>query len=376
MKKIKLTAPLALFLCAFSAAALFAEGDGGGEGSGGGSVSGETVSGETASPAPVPDAPKLAPAQDTIPDPNKKRPAPSPKKTPASPAPRSSAEIVDTKNVNTLPSAGTDSNNEKIEDKEASIDSSKNETAAVETKIDPQEKERKSITHNLPPELFFGVMAGVLLLLIVALFIIGRVQAKKSEKKISGVCYKGLQEIKEKLCELEQKINHVSEVKNEPQSSIIQDNSAQYRAKIADLERRNKELENENKNLQSKKNFSDGVSGGAFEPVTEFNRWAANPELELPDAFYYLEGNMQILTKQALKESGNTNSKWIANRKGDTKYLFPNPNSFNQMTDSDLLYTIRGSTKVKGQNRINITKACKMTNEGWVAVPGELEILP
>jgi uncharacterized repeat protein (TIGR02543 family) len=135
-------------------------------------------------------------------------------------------------------------------------------------------------------------------------------------------------------------------------------------------------LERENQILKEEKRVASGIANGSLNPVSVFNNWAASPFTQLPKSFYYIEGDLRIRVAHELTESQNTDSKWITNRDGVKKYLFPNPNSFNQMTNIDELYKMDMSKlKAKGQNRVKIIKPCNMTNNGFVEFPGELEIL-
>jgi len=78
----------------------------------------------------------------------------------------------------------------------------------------------------------------------------------------------------------------------------------------------------------------------------------------------------------ALEESTNENSKWITNREGTKKYLFPNPNSFTTLTDITGLYDMDLSRlRDKGQNKVKITKPCEMEPNGFIWEKGELQLL-
>jgi uncharacterized repeat protein (TIGR02543 family) len=106
-----------------------------------------------------------------------------------------------------------------------------------------------------------------------------------------------------------------------------------------------------------------------------FNDWASNPSSPLPKSFYFIYGDMNIRTKCEIKESP-VETLWISNYGGLKKYLFPNPRLFYQMTDILGLYKMdQAKLKSKGQNRIKVTNACEMTNDGFVEFPGELDIL-
>jgi hypothetical protein len=111
------------------------------------------------------------------------------------------------------------------------------------------------------------------------------------------------------------------------------------------------------------------------DPLSVFNEWAKNPVTPLPSGFYYLQNDIKIRFSQSLIKS-TIETKWIANSKGNRQYLFPNPNSFNEMTDIREFYgTISGTLKSKGQNRLQITKPCEMKDKGYIDFPGELKFL-
>jgi len=109
--------------------------------------------------------------------------------------------------------------------------------------------------------------------------------------------------------------------------------------------------------------------------VSSFNTWAINPQLKLPSAFYYVKENPKIKTSQSLSETSKP-TKWIVNRDGTKKYLFPNPNFFNRFTDISAFYILDVNfLRAEGQNRIEITKPCEMTDSGFINFSGELDIL-
>jgi hypothetical protein len=117
------------------------------------------------------------------------------------------------------------------------------------------------------------------------------------------------------------------------------------------------------------------IARGMLDPVTLYNNWAAYPASRLPQTFYYLKGEMRIRTTQPVVESVSE-TRWITNRYGDKKYLFPNPNSFDQMTDISELYRMEmDMLKPRGQNKIKIIEPCEMSNAGFINYPGELTIL-
>jgi ABC-type transporter Mla subunit MlaD len=145
----------------------------------------------------------------------------------------------------------------------------------------------------------------------------------------------------------------------------LNDKNRELAKKITDLEPKNKPLPSRiDENVQI-----DGI-------ITQFNSWAANPTGHIPPGFAFLDGNFKILTKQPLtKTKEETN--WITNENGEKKYLFPNPNSFDQMTDICELYAMnQNMLKEKGRNKIEITTACEISASGWIDFAGKLKILP
>ncbi|MDR2194420.1 MAG: hypothetical protein LBP19_08150 [Treponema sp.] len=124
-----------------------------------------------------------------------------------------------------------------------------------------------------------------------------------------------------------------------------------------------------------KKRASSGDSGGTDAIVAEFNAWAAaKAGTKLPlDTFYYLVGDFKIKTKQNLLESF-AETKWISNRKGGKKYIFPNPHYYNNVTHIRELYT-KNIIKSDGENRIEIIKPCEISDNGYINNLGELNVM-
>jgi myosin heavy subunit len=113
--------------------------------------------------------------------------------------------------------------------------------------------------------------------------------------------------------------------------------------------------------------------------IDEFNNWAKNPgNFHLPSSrFYYAEGDLKTREKQDIKQShDDNNALWIVGTSGSTKYLFPNPNLIDQIAgDIDVLYFVTGTRKARGQNRVNIQKACVIKEDGWIEYKGELDLI-
>jgi hypothetical protein len=127
--------------------------------------------------------------------------------------------------------------------------------------------------------------------------------------------------------------------------------------------------------LEDDKKTREDIKKGALDPLEVFNSWTANPAVPLPEAFYYLQGDFRIRVTHTLKESAGP-SKWISNRYGNTKYLLPNPNFFDPMTNISELYVMDMTRlKTKGQNRVRVILPCEMADNGYVNYPGELQLL-
>ena len=111
-------------------------------------------------------------------------------------------------------------------------------------------------------------------------------------------------------------------------------------------------------------------------PVDSFNAWAANPTPELPPGFTYIKEEPKMRAAQELTPSG-TETKWITNQGGDKKYLFPNPRTFDQYTDTEMYAMDTVQLRAKGQNAARITAPCEMmAGSNFINYPGKLEIMP
>jgi hypothetical protein len=109
--------------------------------------------------------------------------------------------------------------------------------------------------------------------------------------------------------------------------------------------------------------------------VEYFNNWAYNPRRTLPlSHFYYLKSDIKIRSEQTLVEV-QTESKWITNRLGNKKYLFPNPRFFDEATDIKEFYKTTGALKAKNHNAIKVTEPCEIADKGYINYPGKLAIL-
>ncbi|MDR3046664.1 MAG: hypothetical protein LBU51_03495 [Bacteroidales bacterium] len=109
------------------------------------------------------------------------------------------------------------------------------------------------------------------------------------------------------------------------------------------------------------------------DPIKDFNNWAADPSMPLPNWFYYVKGEIKLRAEQNFSESSSP-TEWICNKRTDKHYLLPNPNFFEELTNIKSFYKMDiGQLKPRGQNKIKVIEPCKMSDRGWIDNPGELE---
>ena len=110
--------------------------------------------------------------------------------------------------------------------------------------------------------------------------------------------------------------------------------------------------------------------------VEVFNTWAKNPESILPPQFGYAEGELKLREKQKIQSTAKKNAIWIVNKTGSVKYIFPNPNEIVQLSGKiDVLYTVMGNRRAKGQNKVNVQNACVIKEDGWIEYKGTLSLI-
>jgi len=276
-------------------------------------------------------------------------------------------------------------NNEKTENDESDLSVSDGQDEASEAPKPVAKGKNKKVNFtaifaNLPLKY---IIAGSVLLVMAALFLI-------SHFYLRNLIYAETDDLKMYVDEAIEKIQQkydtqYNSIVNKAQHSS---NTEDMRDTIAALEKNISGLRNEIsvlgdlRDLSSKvntlysgKRITESIASGKLDVTEAFNLWAANPVGPLPDAFYYIDGEIKIRTKREIKESA-VETKWITNRNGTKNYLFPNPNSFNQMTNIPELYKMdQAKLKGKGQNKIRIITPCEMTKDGFVEFVGELELL-
>ena len=167
--------------------------------------------------------------------------------------------------------------------------------------------------------------------------------------------------------------------------------------RVTELENSNKILKEEIVKLKKERNISSEKKPVSIMPVPAaalqesvkntvsavqdniiemFNQWARDPLIKLPPTFfYYVDGELKLREKQKTVP-GNSFSLWIMNKTGTRKYLFPNPDAIDQIGgDIDVIYTVNGIRRARGQNKVAIQKACEIKEDGWIEYKGTLNLL-
>jgi hypothetical protein len=114
----------------------------------------------------------------------------------------------------------------------------------------------------------------------------------------------------------------------------------------------------------------------SMDVVESFNIWAANPTGPLPDGFTFLEGDPVMEGFQYHMTETSKETKWITNRNGLKKYLFPNPNFCDTKTKITMFYKmdLESVLRVKPSgNKIKIKRPCEIYDS--IIFPGKLELL-
>jgi len=231
---------------------------------------------------------------------------------------------------------------------------------------------------------------SIILLIIILMLALGGIfytyKNSKNIKKIINDYESRIINISNDIYSIKKKFNDNSSLFKE----IINKNDS-HKSNIInmDIENRLKNIEKHISNNQvSLKNENSGsftdrdndrpndTRGYTDDPVALFNSWAANPKNTLPSSFRYLVEEPKLRINQTFSETDtDTETKWIINKFGIKKYIFPNPNFFNLFTETSLYKIDAKLLKPKGQNRIKIVKPCLAEDSGFISYPGVLDFL-
>jgi uncharacterized repeat protein (TIGR02543 family) len=259
------------------------------------------------------------------------------------------------------------------------IDGMSNELSDLKNDID---RVKKDVFNDL---VLLLVITGVFALLLAVFIALNIILLFTTRKKIRRLEEK-TDAVEKKYADVEQEFaRYDSIIEDQSRRFLDIENSspgspgetaAELKKEIVNIQSRIQGIEKNVRILSEQKIITRGITSGSLSVMDAFNLWAENPSNPLPpEVFYYIEGEMKIRVKREIKESA-AETKWITNRKGTKKYLFPNPNSFNQMTDIHELYKMdQAKLRGRGQNKIKIIIPCEMTKDGFIEFPGELELL-
>jgi uncharacterized repeat protein (TIGR02543 family) len=261
------------------------------------------------------------------------------------------------------------------------LESTSNELKSVFGKIE-------SLQNKIDKNLFLLLIAaGIVVLLLAALVTLNLIllifikKMHRCGKKVFEKAEVKYNNIEQKFSEYDDNfvnIDHQLQRLSPERSSLFlrPDETARLKNDITDVKTRIQNLEQDMRVVNEQKIITRKITSGILGVVESFNLWAENPSVPLPlESFYYIEGEINIRTVTIIKESP-VETKWITNRNGVKKYLFPNPNSFNQMTNILKFYTMdQAKLKGKGQNKIKIIRPCEMKENGFIEFPGALELL-
>jgi len=124
------------------------------------------------------------------------------------------------------------------------------------------------------------------------------------------------------------------------------------------------------------KNNQQDIVSSSDKTIDLFNTWSKNPRSLLPFQYNYAEGDLKLREKQKILSSSSKNATWIINKSGPVKYIFPNPEAIDQLSGKiDVLYTVTGNRRARGQNKVIIQNACVIMEDGWIEYKGELNLL-
>ena len=196
-------------------------------------------------------------------------------------------------------------------------------------------------------------------------------------------CFNKILQLDKRIGDIEKKINILAQQIR----VILKEETEKFKNENDKLKEEIGQLKKQQLILQNKKSYPSPISSNTAvsedadnvpvysDPIVEaFNDWAKGSRGSLPAQFKYSDGELRLREKQDILDFGsNKNALWITNRSGSKKYIFPNPDAIDQIGgDIDVIYTISGTRRGKGQNNVFIKKACEVKEDGWIEYKGEL----
>lgn len=221
-------------------------------------------------------------------------------------------------------------------------------------------------------------LALVSFILVILIFILSRKKSHKINEfpQEKSLDFPDIEKIKSRLDKTEADVRNLkySSTPVPDTSKQIDDLKYQIQGLKREISRQEdeKEREREIQKKQEKEKVLESLLPS--EILAQFNNWAANPSSELPKIFFYVRGDVNIRTNQRIEES-ILPAKWITNRYGKKKFLFPNPALFNDRTNIGYLYEGKMDNLKPSGNRIEVLEPCEITENGFIEFLGKMRLL-
>ena len=262
-------------------------------------------------------------------------------------------------------------------------------------KVDNREKQILDALRFVPFARLILIILGALAILCLLMLVFINISKNKKIKKLENIFNNELMQIREDLAQIKRSLDTVRLTKTSVSPELDRAaNLEQEREKerlrikleeeLRERERererqRNKQAEEDRRKQEETERIIKDMETGRKDPVEMFNTWALNPLPPLPEPYFcYLKGEPKLRKEWAMiPADASQKTNWITNKYGNKKYLFPNPNTFDQFTDITEFYKMDlALLKSKGNNRIKITDACEMAAAtGFINFSGKLELL-
>jgi myosin heavy subunit len=187
--------------------------------------------------------------------------------------------------------------------------------------------------------------------------------------------YKKLNAEKQQLLASNQQLSNEYKKLNSEKQNL----ETQNKLGIAENKRLNDEInkiKSLEKSIQTKDNKNSASQRKSIDNrvLSAFNTWAARPSVTLPDNFFYVEGDINIRTKQEIKNTRDV-TEWISYKGDGIQYLFPNPNLFNDRTNIGYLYEGKMDNLKPSGNRIEVLEPCEAGENGFIEFLGKFRLL-
>ncbi|GMO41391.1 MAG: hypothetical protein Ta2F_17310 [Termitinemataceae bacterium] len=225
-------------------------------------------------------------------------------------------------------------------------------------------------------------ITGILLLLLIGWTVFIIIFYKKKTHLRSEKYLKDFEALKQSIDNvINSAKNNLSSVHNQ-ETNIISNNVLSQvqnlEAKLNSLALRLEKKEAGGNNVDSSiiqniQNKDRPIEWGS-DVLSNFNKWALNPNSMLAPGMYYVSGELKVRSAQDFTKS-ERETMWITNEAGK-KYLFPNPLFFDLTTNISQFYKMDAAKlKRRGMNQIKVIKPCEIEENGVINYAGELQLL-